>query len=91
MPIDVRIAQLRRFKGWSQEHLADLLNVSRQTVYKWEAGLAKPALEKISRLVELFGCSYDDLLGERSTIDLPTEVDRARIRKREQGNTTNRK
>ena len=76
MPIDVRIAQLRRFHGWSQEHLADLCNVSRQTVYKWEAGLARPALEKIARLVELFGCTYDDLLGDGATIDLPITAEK---------------
>lgn len=76
MPIDIRIAQLRRFKGWSQEHLAELLNVSRQTVYKWEAGISKPELERIDRMVELFGCTYDDLLGDNPTIDLPTETER---------------
>lgn len=72
MSINKRIAQLRRWKGWTQEYLAELLNVSRQTIYKWEAGLAKPELPKIDRLVKLFQCSYDDLLSEKPTIDLKT-------------------
>ena len=42
-----KIALLRRQNGWSQEELADQLNVSRQAVSKWEGGTSIPDLDKI--------------------------------------------
>ena len=42
-----KIALLRRQDGWSQEELADQLNVSRQAVSKWEGGTSIPDLDKI--------------------------------------------
>lgn len=57
-----KLLQLRREKGFSQEQLADLLNVSRQSVSKWEAGGTMPELEKIKALSDLFGVSVDYLV-----------------------------
>lgn len=50
-----KIALLRRQNGWSQEELADQLNVSRQAVSKWEGGMSIPDLDKILKLSALFG------------------------------------
>lgn len=57
-----KITKLRKKNGWSQEELADKMNVSRQAVYKWEAAQTTPDLEKILQLGALFGVTTDYLL-----------------------------
>ena len=47
MNLSEKIMMLRKKEGWSQEELAEKLNVSRQSVSKWESGQAKPDLDKI--------------------------------------------
>lgn len=56
------LTQLRREKGFSQEQLADLMDVSRQAVSKWEAGQSMPDLTRLVALAELFGVSLDALV-----------------------------
>lgn len=57
-----KIMQLRKKNGWSQEELAEQLNVSRQSVSKWESAQSIPDLNKILAMSELFGVSTDYLL-----------------------------
>ena len=57
-----KITSLRKKNGWSQEELADKLNISRQSVSKWESGGSIPDLDKIIKLSGLFGVSTDYLL-----------------------------
>lgn len=57
-----KIIRLRKKNGWSQEELAEKLNVSRQAVSKWEAAQTTPDLERILRLSNLFGVTTDYLL-----------------------------
>ncbi len=57
-----KLIQLRKKAGWSQEELADQMNVTRQSVSKWEGAQAVPDLDKMVRLSELFGVSTDYLL-----------------------------
>ncbi len=57
-----KIIRLRRKNGWSQEELADKMNVSRQAVSKWESAQSIPDLEKILQLSTLFGVTTDYLL-----------------------------
>lgn len=59
-----KIIQLRKKKGWTQEELAERMNVTRQSVSKWEGGQSVPDLEKIVLLSQIFGVSTDDLLKE---------------------------
>lgn len=61
-----KIIRLRRQKGWSQEELAAHLDVSRQSVSKWESAVSMPELDKIVRLSELFGVSTDYLLKQET-------------------------
>ena len=73
-----KIAILRRQNGWSQEELADQLNVSRQAVSKWEGGTSIPDLDKILKLSALFEVSTDYLLKDEleqpdATAPLPKE------------------
>ena len=57
-----KLIRLRKQSGWSQEELAEQMNVTRQAVSKWEGAQAVPDLEKIIRLSELLGVSTDYLL-----------------------------
>ena len=57
-----KIINLRKSHGWSQEELAERLNVSRQSVSKWESGISNPDLDKIVAMSTLFGVTTDYLL-----------------------------
>lgn len=57
-----KIMQLRKKNGWSQEELAEKLNISRQSVSKWESGASIPDIDRIVALSGLFGISTDYLL-----------------------------
>lgn len=62
MTIGEQIQNIRIGKGLTQERLAELLQVSRQSVSKWELGQSVPDVEKIIRMSELFDVSTDTLL-----------------------------
>ena len=59
-----RILELRRQRGWSQEELAERMEVSRQAVSKWESGQTAPELDKILELSRIFEVTTDYLLKE---------------------------
>ena len=54
MSIGSKIFELRTLKKLSQGDLADLLNVSRQSVSKWETDSAVPDLDKLMKLCDVF-------------------------------------
>ncbi len=62
MILSDKIIRLRKKNGWSQEELAEKMNVSRQAVSKWESAQTIPDLEKILQLSTLFGVTTDYLL-----------------------------
>ena len=66
MTFGEKLSKLRRENNYTQEQLAELLDVSRQAVGKWESDLAFPETEKLVRLSSLFGCTVDYLLKEDS-------------------------
>ncbi len=53
---------LRKMTNMTQEKLAEKMNVSRQTISKWELGAILPEVEKLVELCETFHCSIDQLL-----------------------------
>lgn len=57
-----RLYELRKQKGFSQEELANRLDVTRQTVSKWELGDSTPDMDKLIALGELFEISLDELV-----------------------------
>ena len=57
-----KLIDLRKKNGWSQEELAEKLNVSRQAVSKWEGAQSVPDMGRIIQLSELFGVTTDYLL-----------------------------
>ena len=68
MEFSSKLYELRKTKGLSQEELANKLNVSRQTVSKWELGDSTPDMEKLTAISDLFEISLDELvLGKVST------------------------
>lgn len=71
MILGEKIAQLRRKNGWSQEELADKMEVSRQAVSKWESSQTTPDLERILRLSSLFGVTIDYLLKDGAEPEIP--------------------
>lgn len=64
-----KIAYLRKQKEWSQEELADRLEISRQSVSKWESGASIPELDKIINMSNIFGVSTDFLLKDKYDTD----------------------
>ncbi len=68
MKIGEKIANLRIMAGMSQEQLAESLEVSRQSVSKWEMDQALPQIDKVLQLCELFKISTDSLLKEKIEI-----------------------
>ncbi|MBO4309989.1 MAG: helix-turn-helix transcriptional regulator [Lachnospiraceae bacterium] len=63
-----KIINERKKNGWSQEELAEMLSVSRQSVSKWEGAQAVPDLNKIIKMAEIFGVSTDYLLKDEIEI-----------------------
>ncbi len=77
-----KIIRLRKKNGWSQEELAEKMNVSRQAVSKWEAAQTTPDLEKILQLGNLFGVTTDYLLKDEIEDEEFTKgIDEAPVRK----------
>lgn len=68
-----KLQNLRKSQGMSQEKLAELLNVSRQAVSKWESGLSVPDLNMLISLAEELDTSVSILLGETIDEDLNEE------------------
>ena len=68
-----KILNLRKKNGWSQEELADKLNVSRQSVSKWESAASIPDINKILEISRLFGVSTDYLLKDEQEQEQPSE------------------
>lgn len=62
MILGEKIAALRKQNNWSQEDLAEQLQISRQSVSKWESGASIPDLDRIIKMSALFGVSTDYLL-----------------------------
>lgn len=56
------LISLRKLNKLTQEELAEKLDVSRQTLSKWETGESVPDIDKCKKLAEVFGVSLDDLV-----------------------------
>ena len=86
MSLGETIYRLRTEKSLSQGDLAEMLEVSRQSISKWENNSAVPDLEKIIRLSEIFEVSLDELVkGEEAPKRVLTETDASPDKKKEAG------
>ena len=68
MSIGSNLQFLRKMSGLTQEALAEKLEVSRQTISKWELDTAWPDIDKLIDLCELFNCTMDQLVREEMNI-----------------------
>lgn len=64
-----KIINERKKNGWSQEELADMLGVSRQSVSKWESAQSVPDLNRVLQLADIFGVSTDYLLKDEIDVE----------------------
>lgn len=69
MKLSEKIVELRKENGMTQEELAAICNVSRQSISKWEADIALPETEKLLTLGETFHVSMDVLLKDELTLN----------------------
>lgn len=76
-----KIIRLRKKNGWSQEELAEKMQVSRQAVSKWEGAQTIPDLGKILMLGNLFGVTTDYLLKDEMEDEEFTEENCTSVRK----------
>ena len=67
MTLGEKIVKQRKELNYTQEQLADILGVSRQSISKWESNIAYPETDKLIELGKLFNCSMDYLLREEVT------------------------
>lgn len=79
MKFNEKLLSLRKENGYSQEVLADKLNVSRQTISKWESGLTTPELEKIILLSEIFNISVDELVGKENAAQIDENKEKNKL------------
>ncbi len=80
MAIGNRLYNLRKEKNISQEELANALDVSRQTISKWETGESTPDFNKICPLCDYFGITSDELLsGKQNIVEANKEDKKAKF------------
>lgn len=75
MDFSEKLLTLRKAKDLTQEQLAEKLNVSRQSVSKWESGQAMPELEKIVAMSVVFDVTTDYLLKSSEIDDLSVKTE----------------
>lgn len=64
MKFSDKLKKLRKENNLSQERLADLLEVSRQAVSKWESGSSYPDMEKLKKMCKVLNCTLEDLMDD---------------------------
>lgn len=76
MNIGEKLFELRKSKNLSQEDVANTLNVTRQTISKWETNQSTPDFDKIVPLCELYGITADELLtGKKDENDTESKIE----------------
>lgn len=74
-----KLYNLRKQKGLSQEELANRLNVSRQTISKWEVGDSTPDMENLIAISDLFEISLDELVMDKAPVHTGGESAKSEI------------
>ena len=69
MNIGSTISELRKKNNLTQEQLAEKLNVTRQTISKWECNETSPSIEDASKLANIFNVSLDELVGNKNILE----------------------
>ena len=79
MSLGEKIYKLRNERNLSQGDLADALEVSRQSISKWETDASVPELDKLVKLSEFFAVSLDELILDRTQAEQPPVLEPKRI------------
>lgn len=66
MAFSKKLKDLRKERGISQEELAKVLHITRQSISKWETGTAYPDMEKMKMLSDFYELSLDELMDQES-------------------------
>lgn len=74
-----KLINLRKKNGWSQEDLAEKMDVSRQTISKWEGALSMPDLGRMLKLAQLFGVTTDYLIKDEQELPECTPESEAEV------------
>lgn len=77
MELKEKLIQLRKNKELTQLELAEMLDVSRQAVSRWENGLSAPSMDNLKQLCDLYGVSLDSLLGGTEEVSPSTNPEDA--------------
>ena len=72
MKFEEKLMKLRKEKVLSQEELAEKLNVTRQTISKWDLGQSKPDMDKLQEMSTLFEVPIDHLINDTMDVDQNT-------------------
>lgn len=67
------IREMRKRAGLTQVEVAKVLEISIDTLWRWETGAGEPRLSDMLKMSELFGCTVDELIGKNPTQPLPTQ------------------
>lgn len=70
-----KLSKKRKENNYTQEQLAEILGVSRQSISKWEGNLTYPETDKLIRMSELFNCSLDYLLKDAEETECSKQTD----------------
>lgn len=73
MELNVKLQELRKQKGMTQEELAEALFVSRTAVSKWESGRGYPNIESLKAISKFFGVTVDQLLSGEELLTISEE------------------
>ena len=68
MNFGTKLTKLRKKEGLSQEELGEKLNVTRQTISKWELGQSKPDTDKLKEICNLFNVDMNTLVDEETEL-----------------------
>ena len=69
MNIGSKISELRKKNNMTQEELAEKLNVTRQTISKWELNETSPSLEDATHLADILKVSLNELIGKENILE----------------------
>lgn len=91
MSFSEKLIKLRKQHGFSQEELGYKLNVTRQTVSKWELGQTVPEMNKLISLSQIYGISLDELTNEdKLNVDNTTKKDDIKIENENENENKNK-
>ncbi len=74
MTLGEKIRELRKLNGISQEYLAEQMEVSRQSVSKWENDMSQPSSDKLFKLADIFKVSVVQLRNPHSQVELVVNI-----------------